>query len=136
MKRILCFLLVCTMLFTLCACADKKEKEENKTAEETEQTESTTEQTQTDPDLLVTAPDKDDKPQEIGTLPIIFGDGDETPPTSSSGTNQPTTTTKKPGTTKKPTTTTKKPSDKDPDKDNPLIGGDGNIVETPIIPFN
>ena len=91
----------------------------------------------------MTAPDKDDKPQEIGTLPIIFGDDDEnddgqTPPTSSSGTNQPTTTTKKPGTTKNPTTTTKKPSGDDTDKgnDNPLIGGDGTVVETPIIPFN
>lgn len=135
MKRLFCLLLAATMLFALCACADKKGKEETKETEQAQQTTSESVETETDPesDLLVTAPD-DDKPDEIGTLPIIFGDeDDENDPPATSTTQKPGTTT-----TKKPTTTTKKPSgnDENDKDDNPLIGGNGNVVETPIIPFN
>ena len=133
MKRLLCLLLSAVLLISLCACAGKKDEGGKGSSEEPK----TAEKTQTDKgEEVVTAPEKDkekdDAPVEIGTLPIIFEDGNNeqkendggsTPPTTT-GTNTPTTTTKKPESANKPTTTTK----------NPL--NNSGVVETPIIPFN
>ena len=144
MNRLFCLLLAAVILFSLCACADKKGEEKTdpqSTAEETATKEETvtSEETKTTPEEIV-KPATSEKPSEIGTLPIIFGDGDEN---KTSTTTKPSTTTKKSGTTttsKPGTTTTTKPgttTSKPSTSSNPLLGsGDGKVVETPIIPFN
>ena len=134
MKRLLCLLLSALLLFFLCACADKKDKESDKGS--TEETK-TTEEIQTEKGEEIATAEKNDEPVEIGTLPIIFGDDEKTNgngdsnTSDSNSTSTPSTTTKKPtgNTTATVTTTTKK-------SDPGTTLGSGGVVETPIIPFN
>ena len=120
MKRLLCLLLSAVLLISLCACAGKKDEGGKGSSEEPK----TAEKTQTDKgEEVVTAPEKDkekdDAPVEIGTLPIIFEDGNNEQKENDGGSTPPTTTTtKKPESENKPTTTSKP-----------------GALETPIIPF-
>lgn len=122
MKRLICICLATLMLLMLCACGDKKQEEKDK-PDETQ----TLEESKTSvPEEIVTAPEDDGteekKPEELGTLPIIFGD-DKNDEQKDGQTNTPGTDVPKTSTTKKPPTTTTK-------------GNSSTVVETPIIPFN
>lgn len=120
MKRIFCLLLAVLTIFALCACSDKEKEKKSKNEETTEQTESK------EAEEIVTAPDDDTPPEEIGSLPIIFGDEDPDQPKQDDP-DVPTTS------SKTPSTSSKAPSTSTPQ--NPIVG-DGTVVETPIIPFN
>ena len=123
MKRLLCMLLAAFLIFLLCACADKKDDPKDGKDTEPSVTQTSEEKETDTPEEVVTAPDSGDseteKPDVIGTLPIIF---EEDKKEDSSGDTPPTTTT---ATTKKPTVTTTAPQ-----------GNSSGVLETPIIPFN
>ena len=119
MKRIISLLLCVLIVFSLCACSDKKEEEQKKT-EAPKVTEKKTEEAKA-PENVIAEPSTDGNsaPTEIGPLPIIFEDGSNQ---SSEGTE-----TTPPANQDTPPTTTSK---------NPILGNsDGTVVETPIIPF-
>ena len=119
MKRLLIMLLVCTVLFALCACVDKEDQKapENAVTEETNTEEPLTDSAAGSNQDAEKAPERNPN-QGDGTTPgsaTSKAPGTTSKSAENSTTSTPTTTTEKTSTTTAkpsttPTTTTKKPT--------------------------